>query len=873
MNGGLARVIVHLSALLAPRALRARWREEWLAELAAQPSLRRAAGAPWDAMLLRVAALGAAARALAAGWRADARQTGRSLAHAPGHATAVVLCLSIGMIVSIAVFSILNALLYGDIPGVVDRQSLARFFVSYESTVGVENLGRAGVVPATSLAISDFDVLASTPNAAVASFAAEGDVRLGVALGDRSVGTTAVFVSADYFPTLRTSVERGRLLSRDDNRPDAAPVAVIGFHLWQERFDGRADIVGQSLLVAGRPVTIVGIAPKRFTGIQPSDVGASPLDYAQLWLPLHLARDWPGIPDEHTAWLDVVARVAPGSTKDQARALTGAPAALLAALRPEARANAAFVVRSHGFGPNDSPVEVLLALALVLMVPLSVLAIACANVANLQLARATRKGREIAVRLALGATRSQIVRLLTFEALVLAFIAGVLGIAGARLAVAAFQDAFPLEIALDGRVIAFTMLICAGATLLSGLAPAWLAARRGNAAELRQAAQSGGLQHGRLRAALVVTQIALSLALLTVCGLFTRSATVVIRDVPASMREIVRADLDVRGINGSHADAARLQRDLLARLAVDARVRAAAIESSTGFRYRAEATAARDSFVAGGSVTPGWVEAAGVRLLSGRAFTDSDRGDVALITDRLARDLAGGDSALGRTILVRRGSDEDLPLSPVTVIGVVTRLPNGPMDFDPDPAIYLPLVEPVKASSLVVRTTNPDALGSELRRLVTSIEPRLSWIPVERADEVYLRDADPITVLAVSMGGFGMIALALAAGGLFAMMAYVVSLRMRELGIRVALGARAGDVVTLVVGQALRLTVYGVAAGLAIAVPLAFALRALFVGVSPVDPLAIAPAIALLVVVSVGAATIPARRAARVDPVVVLRDL
>ena len=809
---------------------------------------------------------------LAAGWRADARQAARALAHTPGHAVAVVLCLAIGMVVSVAVFSIANSLLYGDIPGTVDRQSLARVFISYESAIGTENLGRAGgSVQATELSLTDVEVFGRVPNSAFSSIGAEGQTRMGVTIGERSSGAVAAFVSEDYFKTLGTIAAHGRLLTPDDDRADAPPVAVLGYHLWRDRFDARPDIIGQSILAAGRPFTIVGVAPPRFAGIRPNDRSPSPEEYLQLWLPLHISRNWPSVTNREASWFEVVGRVLPTSTKEEAQVQTGAAAAQLAALHPDSRRNASFVVRSHGFTLSDAPYEVLAVLTLVMSVPLSVLAIACANVANLQLARATRRSREIAVRLALGASRSQVIRLLTFEALAMAIIAAVLGIVGAHVALTKVQEYFPLVISTDVRVVFFTCLIAGGATLLSGLAPAWLVARRQSAGDLRQTAQSGGLQHGRFRSTLVVTQIALSLALLTICALFTRSAGVVARDVPVELREILRANLDVIRINGTVADAAHLQETLLARLSADSRVRAAAIEAHIPFLYRSDPSSTTDSHLWGGHVTPRWLEASGGRLLSGRTFTASDRADVGIVNEAFGKEIAPDGSPLGKVVQVRR--DDTSPRLPVTIVGVVATMPNSPMDQGQSPELYVPIVETTLAPSLVVRVTDAAAMTPEIRRLVTSIEPRLTWIPVETGDVSYLRGADPLTTLSLSLGAFGLVALVLAAGGQFAMMAYVVSLRTRELGIRVALGARAGDVLGLVVRQALRLAIYGALVGLTLAIPIAFALRALFIGISPVDALAITPAVGLLFIVAIAAAAVPARRAARVDPVSVLRDL
>jgi MacB-like periplasmic core domain/FtsX-like permease family len=261
-------------------------------------------------------------------------------------------------------------------------------------------------------------------------------------------------------------------------------------------------------------------------------------------------------------------------------------------------------------------------------------------------------------------------------------------------------------------------------------------------------------------------------------------------------------------------------------------------------------------------------------LLSGRGFTAADRADVALVNEPLAREMVSeGTPPLGRTIELRQGTDEDAPRLQVTIVGVITATPRSVSDVDPDAAVYVPLTVAPPAPWLVVRTTDTEALTTAIRQWVTSIEPRLPWIPVERADVTYLREAEPLTYIALSLAAFGGIALTLAAVGLFAMMTYVVSLRTRELGIRVALGARSGDVVGLVVRQAMRIAAYGSVAGMAIAVPIGFALRAALPGISPFDPLALAPTLALLFVVAIAAAAVPARRAARVDPVTVLRDL
>ena len=359
------------------------------------------------------------------------------------------------------------------------------------------------MVPASPLAVSDFEVLEADDGPAFDGVAAEGDRGFAVALGATAAGTTGAFVSADYFRILGTPPHLGRLLVPSDHEPGAPPVAVIGFHLWRDRFGEPADIVGRSLSVGGRDVTIVGVAPPRFTGVQPSDVGTSPVDYVQLWLPLRLTSIWPGSPSRDHPWLTVMGRLTPGFTHKTAAPSLSVAASRLSALHPDKRKQAAFLVKPHGFGPDDAPLQVLLIVALFLAVPLSVLAIACANVASLQLARVIDRSRELAVRLALGASRGQLLRLLTLDAVMLALLATSAGWLGAAVALGAARDVFPLTITLDRHVVLFALTLAAGVVVLTGLAPAWLVLRRSTAAGLKQTAQSGGTTHSRLRHGLV----------------------------------------------------------------------------------------------------------------------------------------------------------------------------------------------------------------------------------------------------------------------------------------------------------------------------------------------------------------------------------
>jgi predicted permease len=807
-----------------------------------------------------------------AGVGRDARQAVRVLVRSPGYVLTVVCSLGVGMVVSIVVFSLVNAIMYGDIPGVADRRTLARLFISHRAEVGLDG-GRAARSPASPMSRSDFDVLAATPQPSVSSLAAEGDVPVAAAIDDRSTGTTAVFVSAEYFATLRTPAFMGRVLSPADDRPGAPLAVVIGYHLWRDRFDALADIVGKPIRVSGQAATIVGVAPPRFTGIQPSDIGSAPLEYAQLWLPLGHAHRFAAAPSSDAGWLTVVGRLSAGATLDRVRVDSRLAAARVAAARPAERHEAEFVVRALGFGPNDTSADILIVIALFLSVPLSILAIGCANTANLQLGRAWARSRELATRMALGASRAEMVRVLAVEAFVVTLIAGFVAWIGASAAVVFIQPAFPLAIVMETRVFAFVLTLVAGVTLASGAAPAWLSVRRVAASQFREAAHGGGVMHARLRHALVVAQIALSLALLVFAGLSVQSVRAVIGSVPAALREIAVTRLDLGQIGGSPADARELHDAVMARLRSDARVRSAALERLNGWRYRAPGDAAgRDEFILGGEITDGWFDTMDARLVAGRRFERGEAVDAALINERLAREVASGEpgQAVGRTIRVRSG---DEAWRTVQVIGVLANIRPGPAGGAPHRALYVPMPDdPPTAVTLLVRSAGPTALAPDLRRLLADLAPELPVGAIQTADTIYLRDTSQFMFMALTVGGLGTIALLLAGSGLLAVMAYSVSLRTREIGIRMAIGARPIDVTRLIMRQSTALAAGGVAVGLGLAIPLAVFLRALFAGVSPLDPIAVATPCLVLFVVSVLAAALPARRAAHVDPATTLRD-
>lgn len=884
MSAPLARLIVRAAAWLAPAGFRDRWREEWLGELYAATSghLGRALGAPWDALSARWTAqpVRRSAGSWRSGWGSDLRQTARSLSRSPGHVTLVLVCLGIGLAASIAIFSIVNSLLYGEQPGIRDRQTILRVYLAHDLAAGRESVGHGEVVSADPLSRDDFEILRAH-GGALAGVASEGALSMSVVTGGNASGLVGAFVSGDYFDVLGTQPQIGRLLTPADDRSGAPPVIVIGDYFWRTTLDARPDVIGQSILVSGHSLTVVGVAPAHFTGLQPVDVGESPLSGQQLWLPLSLAEFWPAAPARGDAWLNIVARLAPGATRADAEAQLQVAAHRVELAFPSARRNAHVVVRPHGFGPSEAPAEVLLIVALFLSVPLSVLAIGCANVANLQLARGTDRVRELTVRLALGASRAQVIRLLTFESVVLAAIAVALGTTGALAAMRFAGNIFPLAIQFDWRVVTFALVVAAAVTIVTGVAPAWLVLRRAIAIGLGCTARIGGPAHARLRNALVVLQVALSLALLFMGALFTRSLTALNGNISDLARELVVTEIDLRQSAGYSPAAIRQFSDQLAERATqDPKIDAAAIAdflpSGGQIVFSRPESPDRREIVNGGHVTPAFFDVMRARILAGRVLSasDTDKSAVAVVNETLANRLtkSGGDVVGSTLSLLPVRQDGHVPPSSATIVGVIA----DPVDY-PDlhraPAMYLPM-PPIPPASLIflMRARDPAAAMSDLRQIVSSIDPALSWTRSDTVADRIAHEISPLRYLAMSVGAFGSLALILALAGLYAVLAYVVSLRRREIGVRVAIGAGPRDVMGLVVRQSVRLVAIGGAAGLALALPLAFVMHSAFFGISPVEPYALLPTLAALGVVAILAAVAPARRAARIDPVRALRD-
>jgi predicted permease len=900
MNARLARLIVRAAAWLAPRAIRDRWREEWLAEISASGKYGRAAAAPRDAIvahrLARLRVPHEARGARIAGWLADLKYAARSLRRAPGHALTVTLSLGAALIACLSVFSLINTALYGDIPGIADRQRLGALYISSDFYFGDKIVGtRFG---RGSVSAAEYDII-RTHGPGVAGVAAEGRLNLAVRLPDGEVvSVIGAFVSGNYFEVLGSSAVRGRVLGPADDSP-AASAIVVSHRLWQRQL-GEVDTFSQRpVLVGGRPMTIVGIAPDEFLGLEaatPVYIDDNRRDVSvDVWLPMPLAATWPGVtpvradaalPPRDTVNFRMVVRPAPDRSFDDAQRDLQVSVSRLDAVLQQYRNNRA-VVRPFGRGYFDSDAFLLAFVSMVLAAPLLVLIIACANVANLRLARFLSQQRELAVRLSLGGTRVQVLRLLVIETAALAGLAAFIGWAGTMLVLWQFGSFLPGGAQMDYRVFAFGVALVVIAIGLSGVWPGWLTTKRLAVLGLKQTAQAGGLGHARLRHSLVVVQVALSIVLLLAGALFTRAVQSMTDALPAQIDDLLVADLDLSQLEKQPAEIRRFLDALLQRLGADARAehiavanidlyghssRASRIGNETQYLRPGDSPTARN-YARIGHVTPAWFDAMGLDVLGGRSFRPDEIGPVAVVNRTFADRFGAGPFPLGHVLQIRPFDHRAQPPYDVQIIGVVSDAPKQPDLPTPQSVIYLPLREATGTGfSLYVRSANADALIPDFRRTVSDLDPRAPWAHFESASSRLARDRDPFRYLARSVAALGVLALLLAVSGLYAVIAYLVSLRTREIGVRVAIGARAADVIRLVLRQAIRLVILGSVAGFVIALPLFSYIRELFVGVSPFDPLAVGLTAVLLLAVGFAAAALPARRAARIDPIRALRQ-
>ena len=808
----------------------------------------------------------------------DVRYAWRAIRRAPVFSAIAIGCLAVGIGVNATAFSVLDALLVRDLPGVERGKQLSAILVSFETEWGRTS--------PREVALPDWEVFrAGMPGFSSSSVLGFSSVALRLSGGPLAV--RADFVSGDYFRMLGTQPAAGRLLTNEDDQPGAPPATVISYALWSNEYGRRQDIIGQPLYLGDQAFTIVGVAPEGFVGLYPGELVADPEQGAPyLFMSLAsapLVRMESRYASRAAAlddnWLVLVGRRRPGVSPTQIDAQAQVASAALAAAYPQERKNAAAVVRAPS---TASRAEMMAIFAFVMAIPLLVLLVACANLANQLLARAVQRSREIAVRLSLGATRARLVRLLLVESTLLAVIAGVAGIFLARVltdALQAFALIVPFRIPMDVRVVLFTIAVALITAVAFGLVPSLRATRLDLAQSIKEGAGSGSYRRSRLRNVLVVTQVAASVALLALAGVFVRgSQRSRMSESEDNVNRVltVATDLELLGYEASAGLA--FQSRVMERLRALPGVEAVALSPVTpqGAIPSDRITLPVDApdyqrYREVASVSGDWFVARNTRALAGRLFTAAEAqraAPVAVVDEAAARKFWPEQSALGQTF--RLGEGENAVV--LTVIGVMPTVRDRHGHND-DGVITVPASGRFDARSyFYVRTRgNAADLRAAAREVIHELDNRLPPAAVatlgESLDELGANAAQ----LASGVGAMGTIALLLAALGLASVLSFVVAQRRFEIGVRIALGAQAAAVTWMVLRQSLQLAAIGIVVGAVLAGLMATVVRGMLFGLPPIDPVAFIGSTTIILLVALLSSVAPARRAAGVDPLVALK--
>jgi putative ABC transport system permease protein len=799
-------------------------------------------------------------------WK-DIRFGLRTLARNPGTTLAALLALALGIGANTAIFSVVSGVMLEPLP--YPEPDELMFVLEKNPELGF---------PRFSVSPHNFEDW-RRESRSFTGLVAIDNTRMNLTGGDQPESVQGVRVSADFFRVLGKEPVRGRGFRREEERLGSHRVAVISHGLWQRRFGSEPSAVGATLRLDGEPYTIVGIAPPGFDFPQERD----------LWVPLafDMAQENRG-----GHYLLVLGRLADRVSEEQAQAEMDGIAARIARAYPDVQT---------GWGVEIVPLRELIvedvrpALLILLVFVSFVLLIACANVANLLLARVASRERELAVRTALGAGRARLVRQMLTETMVLFLAGGALGLLlafwGIRALLALDPDGIPRaqEIGLDGRVLAFTLLVSLLTGLLFGLVPALSAAGRQLAESLKEGgrAMAGGVRGRLMRNLLVLGQVALTLVLLVGAGLLIQSFSR-LQAVDPGFRPEGVLTARVALPPAEYAEPARqiaFHQHLLERLQGLPGVESAATifplplgESNMVLAFTVEGRPAPppnevpNTNVRG--VSPDYFRVLGIALRQGRVFTHQDvQGSlpVVVVNETMAKKIWPGESPLGKRITF---GDPAQPGDWLTVVGVVADVRHQALNEEPGSEAYWPQYQqPFADASLVLRTSrDPASLADGVRQAVRSLDPNLPVDQIRTMEDRVAQSLAQSRFKMVLLTLFAGLALVLAAVGLYGVVSYSVAQRTHEIGIRMALGAERRNVLRLVVRQGMVVVLIGVAVGLAGAWYASRFLAGQVYGVSAKDPVTFLAVPLVLLAVALLANYLPARRATQVDPLVALRQ-
>lgn len=809
----------------------------------------------------------------------DIRYAARMLWKSPGFTAVAVLTLAFGIGANATIFSFINELLLRPPSGVVEPGRL----------VAAWNRLPEGRLMQFSYPDYQFYRDHNQVFSSLVAFSSDPNQ---VSWTQKS-GSSLIYagmVTANYFPTLGVRPILGRgFMPDEDTNPENNPVLVLSYKFWRERLGADPAILGKTLTLNTHAFTVVGIAPENFEDLRPEFE-------TDVWAPISMQKElMPGLDllsQRDAYWIFTVGRLKPGVTFAQAQANLGVVANQLNREDPDPdRKNWSVEALPNSGVDPEGRVYVVAFSALLMVLVGMVLLIACANAANLLLAKASSRWREMTIRAALGAKRSRILRMVLTESLLLSLMAGGVGILlsiwSARLILTlkpTMLSFLKFDLPLDWRVIGFTLLISMLTGLIFGLAPAMHCSKFDVAARLKD--ESLGSRHkSRFRNALVIVQVAVCLVLLIGASLCVRSLLNARSIDPGFVvQNRLVANLDLRILGYSDAQGQLFYSQLMDRVRALPGVRSASVADylplgfeSVGQSIQIEGRSPEENKGLGAgamSVAPGYFQTMGIPLLAGREFTTADNQSapsVVIVNEELAHQYFRGENPVGRRISMRKDANRNPIWS--EIVGVVKTGKYRSLRESPQRFLYHPFAQGFdpRATLIVESAGDPRTQIPAVRRVIQSLDPALPVLESQTMSDYMTVPLFFARITGVLLGVFGGLALALAMVGLYGVIAYSVAQRTREIGIRVALGANRRDVLRLVVEQGLKLTLIGAAIGLAIAFAVTRLIQSFLFGISATDPATFAAATFLLVTIACLACYLPARSASRVDPMVALR--
>ena len=808
----------------------------------------------------------------------DMRYGARMLLKSPGFTVVAVLTLALGIGANTAIFSVVNFVLLRPLEYANPDQLVM---------VWERNTKKGWNESPTSFA----DFVDFRDNAKSVELVAFTDTNFNLTGGDQPERVAGLRVSANLFSLLGVNPARGRWFAPEEDKPGAGHVLILSYGLWQRSFGGNSNLVNQTVQLNGQSYTVVGVMPPTFKfppAFSATTTSEELISNADLWVPL-TTDDVPLIRNIRN--LKMIGRLKAGVAPQQAQAEINSIAGRLAREYPDVNAGLeSVVIPLHEQIVGDVREALLILLGAVVLV----LLIACANIANLLLSKATARHKEIAIRTALGANRGRLLRQLLTESTLLGLLGGVFGFlvayAGSKTLVSFGSFSIPqlTDFSFDMKVPLFALVVSLLTSLIFGLAPAIDASNPNLNEALKEGGRSssGGATRARLRNALVITEVALAVVLVTASGLMLRSF-VRLQGTSSGLNphNLITLELELPDVRYHAAQQQTLfQQQLLQRVGSLPGVQNAATVDNLPFSGNAFNT----SFTIEGRptgpttetprayyrvISPDYFPAIGIELYKGNQFTDRDTAEqpgVAIVNETAAQRYWPGVDPLGKRI--KRGRPESK--NPwLTVIGIVSGSRQLSLKEGSQPEIYVPYLQnPGLTFTLVARTaSDPRSLTGALRKEVLSADREIPAANIKLMEELISNSVAKERFYVLLLAVFAALALILAAVGVYGVMSYSVTLRTRDIGIRMALGARPVDIFKHIVGQALLLGLIGLGVGIVLAIASTRVMSSLLYGINATDPLTLAITSLVLLAVALLASYLPARRATRVDPLVTLR--